>query len=367
MNYRALLARVRAVDPLISSLYPADVTITGVTHDSRECKAGSLFAALPGSKVPGTSFVDQAIQAGAVAILTPRRLEVNLPQIVSANPRRTMGHIAAAFHGYPSRRLKVLGVTGTNGKTTTASLLRHIFSHAGQPTGLLGTVEASTLLRRLPSNMTTPESTEVQGLMAETLAGGGRAMAMEVSSHALAQERLTGTDFAAGIFTNLTQDHLDFHGTMQEYMEAKAKLFSMLGPEAWAIANADDPAGRVMLGRAACRRLSFGFSPSTDVRALELEISVTGMQMRIATPFGPELEIGSPLTGRFNASNILGAVATALAMGIPQTDVIEAVATFTGAPGRLERVFGPAGTVLCGLCPHTGCARQRLLDLARSL
>jgi len=343
MNYRALVARLRAADPGVSSINPIDVTVTGVTHDSRNVKEGFLFAALPGNKVPGTAFIQQALERGAVAVLTNRRLPESVPQIIAPNPRQVLGTLASIFHGQPSTRLTVMGVTGTNGKTTSASLLQHIFAQADRSCGLIGTVEVDTIARCFEANMTTPESPDLQAWFGEMVAAGGVAAAMEVSSHALHQDRLAGTTFAAGLFTNLTQDHLDYHGTLDEYFDAKARLFRMLGPSAVAVSNLDDPRGRTMLGFAKCRRIGFGFAKDADVRGEDLDISVEGMHFRMVTKFAGTLDVISPLTGRFNASNVLGAASVALALGIPPAVVLEAIATFTGAPGRLERVFVPGG------------------------
>jgi UDP-N-acetylmuramoyl-L-alanyl-D-glutamate--2,6-diaminopimelate ligase len=341
MEYQNLVRSLRARIPGLSSINAAPATVTGVTHDSRNVKPGFLFAALPGAKSDGTAFVADAVARGAVAILTDRKLPDLIPQIVSKSPRRAMGMAAALVAGQPTHSLTVAGVTGTSGKTTSAFLLRSMFEQAGKRSGLIGTVEVDTLARRFPAEMTTPEAPDLQSWFAEMLASGASAAAMEVSSHALCQDRCAGIDFAAGLFTNLSQDHLDYHETLDAYFEAKARLFEMLSPRAAAVANIDDPRGLEMLRRTKARRISFGFSDQADVRITGFSMSVEGMTFALESRRWGVLEFETPLTGRFNAHNIAGAATVALALGIPAASVLEATRTATGAPGRLERVSIP--------------------------
>ena len=212
------------------------LVITSVTHDSRQVRPGSLFCCIPGSNADGHAFAAAAVDSGAVALLVARPLPLNVPQLISTNPRRAMALLAAAFAGHPSRRLRLVGVTGTNGKTTTASLIAAVAVHAGIPTAVIGT---------LTGRHTTPEATELQPLLVEHLEAGVQCVVMEVSSHALALHRVDGCQFELAVFTNLGRDHLDLHGTMEAYFAAKASLFTS-GLAVRGLANCDDPYGRLI-------------------------------------------------------------------------------------------------------------------------
>jgi len=339
MKYRALVNLLRRADPALSSLYSIDADVQGITHDSRKVKPGYVFAALPGAQCDGVAFVPDAIARGAIAVLTPRKLAGKLPQIVSTNPRRTLARMAAVFHGQPSSKLNVVGITGTNGKTTCTYLVQHILDHAERRCGLISTVDCRVGNRVFDSSMTTPESTDLQDWLDEMVRADMDSAVMEVSSHALCNYRVGATRFSVALFTNLTQDHLDFHVTMDEYFAAKLRLFTMLDNEATAVINIDDVWGDRIVDRVNSRVLTYGFDDAANVQALELDCRVDGLKMNVRVKDVGEVLITSPLTGRFNAYNILGAVGTAHALGVPIGVIAEAIATFTGAPGRLERVF----------------------------
>ncbi|MCK6439564.1 MAG: UDP-N-acetylmuramoyl-L-alanyl-D-glutamate--2,6-diaminopimelate ligase [Planctomycetes bacterium] len=368
MNFRDLVSLLRRTDPAVSVINSCDVDVSSIALDSRNVTRGSLFAALPGEKQDGAVFLPDAAARGAVAILSSRRLPTNLPQLISFNPRRTLAHLCAALHGRPSDGLDVIGVTGTNGKTTTTYLMRHILDHAKRGCGMIGTVECVVGKERSPAAMTTPEATEIQRWMATMAASGQTACAMEVSSHALMQYRTDAVDFSVAIFTNLTQDHLDYHETMEEYFEAKARLFSLLETKAHAVINIDDTWGERLFPYTRANIIRFGFGPAADVRATNLSMDINGMTFDVSLPRGESMTIRSPLTGRYNAYNLLGGVAAALAMGVKQEVITEAITTFHGAPGRLERVQaqGNAPAVFVDYA-HTPDALENVCKTLRDL
>lgn len=280
MRFQSLARQLKALDPKIWVLNNQRLRITGAVDDSREVMPGNLFAALPGSKHDGTGFVRDALNRGASALLVGRPLkEFKLvPQIVTDDPRRTLGHLASLLYGEPSKHMKVIGITGTNGKTTSAFVLREILERCGLRTGLMGTVWNIVGSEKRTARLTTASSLQVQKMLAEMRAHGQEACIMEVSSHALHQHRVTGVSFKGAIFTNLTQDHLDYHGNLDEYFRAKAMLFEMLDPAcSVAVVNLDDQFGARMRERA--NSVCFGFSESGkgDVDIEQIKLGVNGM------------------------------------------------------------------------------------------
>ncbi|HWE26027.1 MAG TPA: UDP-N-acetylmuramoyl-L-alanyl-D-glutamate--2,6-diaminopimelate ligase [Myxococcales bacterium] len=344
------------------------VEVRALAVDSRKAGPGTLFAALKGVAADGADFAAQAVQGGAVAVLCDRELDVTPAVLVVArDARRAFSQAASRFHGEPSKRMRLVGVTGTNGKTTTTYLVDQLASAAGLPTAVVGTVEARWPGGRSPATHTTPESHELQELLARIAQAGADVVAMEVSSHALAQERVSGCTFAAAAFTNLTRDHLDYHGTIEAYFEAKARLFRELLPKgAPAVLNLDDPRGAELAREI---RGSIGFTvrgvKGAALEARSIESDLAGLRFELRGRFG-EATIESPLIGAHNAENLLAALGLLLGLGLPLDQLARATTQARGAPGRLERVPDPGGRVVLVDYAHTDDALARVLDAVRA-
>jgi UDP-N-acetylmuramoyl-L-alanyl-D-glutamate--2,6-diaminopimelate ligase len=337
-----ILARAIAPRRVIGGL---DREVESIAYDSRRVQRNSLFVALRGEKSDGHNFIDQTIEKGAGVIVAER--EISSPRatcLVVENTRLALADLAAAFFGNPSRKLKMAAVTGTNGKTTTTFLLKHICERAGLPCGLIGTVRYEIGERLLPAVRTTPEALDVQELLAQILNAGCRAAVMEVSSHALAQERTRGIEWDVAIFTNLTQDHLDFHGTMENYFEAKAKLFESLISQARkkraiAVINIDDRYGQKLVERFGGKisTITYGMSQRADFRASNYRTEFAGTSYQLDAK-GRSYLVRVPLIGRFNVANSMAALAAASAIGIQLREAILSLARSPQVPGRLEMV-----------------------------
>ena len=370
MRFHLLAKKLYQRDRGITVAYSQHFRITGLTDDSRKVMPGNIFAALPGTKQDGTGFIGAALKRGAAALLVRRPVKGLrlVPQIVSDDPRRTLGHLAAMLRGDPSRQMKVIGITGTNGKTTTAFLLREILEGCGMACGLMGTVWNIVGDERRAARLTTPSALEVQNLLAEMRAHGQEACAMEVSSHALDQQRIAGVRLAGAIFTNLSQDHLDYHGNLESYFEAKAKLFDHLDPaEGIGLVNSDGDWAARMRKRAPGICLSFGNRAGADIRIGRLEMALHGMTFDLCR--GPaRMVFRTPMTGRYNASNLAAAIGMALSMGLPVERIQQAVRGFKGAPGRLERVeFSGKGPAVFVDYAHTPDALENVLSTLREV
>lgn len=323
---------------------PLDRDITGITYDSRRVLPGNLFVAMRGEHTDGHRYVEAAIERGATAVVLEREASLNprATRIRVADARRTLAAAAARFYNEPSLALKVVGVTGTNGKTTTSFMLKSIFDAAGWGAGLLGTVQYQVGQRIIPAARTTPESVEIQDLMSQMLRAGCRGVAMEVSSHALELQRVAGIDFDVAVFTNLSQDHLDFHGTMENYFQAKTKLFRSLGTmqkRGRAVVNADDGYGRRLIallgGESAV--VTYGALGDATIRASDIRVSADGTYFVVRTPAG-SLSVQLPLIGRYNVHNALAAIGAAWALGIDLARIEEGLSHMPAVPGRLERM-----------------------------
>jgi UDP-N-acetylmuramoyl-L-alanyl-D-glutamate--2,6-diaminopimelate ligase len=357
------------VSPGVRKSAPIDVQ--RIESDSRQVRPGDLFVALQGARSDGLEFVPDAIRRGAVAVVSDRPAPANLPAgfpwIRFESPRRALALLAAEIHGRPGEKLVVAGVTGTNGKTSTTTLLEAILSRRYGATGLLATTVYKTPRRTLPAARTTPEAPLIQEILAELVADGVRAAAVEVSSHALVLDRVLGVRFDVAVFTNLTRDHLDFHGTMDEYYEAKKRLFALRKPGGAAIVNSDDAYGRRLLAEVAPPARSF--SPTgeeADYRAVDVHCDLTGTRFTLVHA-GGRFEVASPLLGRFQVSNLLGAAAAGLALGVSEREVAAAIASVRSVPGRLERVeVGQPYRILVDYA-HTPDALERLLGSVREL
>ncbi|HNQ22105.1 MAG TPA: UDP-N-acetylmuramoyl-L-alanyl-D-glutamate--2,6-diaminopimelate ligase [Phycisphaerae bacterium] len=364
----------RAGVTTVEGCWGPDVPVTVLTDDSREVIPGAMFAAVPGNRADGARFIEAAVAAGATAVLTERNVPVPAGVLALQVPdvRVALARVAATYYGVGTggpRVLRLVGITGTNGKTTTAWLLRSILQAAGRRPALLGTVEYDLISRRCKAPLTTPGSIQVCRLLAEAADAGATDAVLEVSSHALDQHRCDGLAFAAGVFTNLTGDHLDYHQTMDRYLAAKRRLFAGLDAEAVAVVNADDPAWeRMLTGCAARRTLRYGIDHATvEVCARGLELSRRGSRF-IVEGAGPALEVGLPLIGRHNVHNALAAAAGAAALGIPPTAIRTGLEGLGGVPGRLERVEPPGCpfTVLVDYA-HTDDALEHVLSVLRPL
>ena len=344
-----------------------ETTITSVVHRAQDAEPGSLFCALRGARADGHDHAAEAVARGAVALIVERPLDLPVPQIVAADARLSMALAAAAFAGHPSRSLSVVGVTGTNGKTTSAFLIRAVLEAAGRPCGLVGTIEARVGGQAVAVHHTTPDAVELQALFARMRDAGDTACAMEVSSHALTQSRVAGTRFAAALFTNLTRDHLDYHPSVEHYYAAKRGLFvrsEAEGGDPPGASNLDDEFGRRLARETGA--LGYAVSEPADVRPIEVRGLETGIAARLATPRGP-VEIATRLRGRFNLSNLLGVAAVAELLELPHDALAAGVASLAGVPGRFEAVNAGQPFPVIVDYAHTPDSLDNVLRAAREL
>jgi UDP-N-acetylmuramoyl-L-alanyl-D-glutamate--2,6-diaminopimelate ligase len=345
-----------------------DAEITTITHDSRQVSPGALFCCIPGGRFDGHTFAPAAVATGAAGLLVERELELDVPQLVVPSVRATMGPIAASLFGDPSRSMTVIGVTGTNGKTTTTYILEQVYRALGWKPAVIGTVETRIGDERAPGVRTTPEATDLQALLAHMRDASCDAVAMEVSSHGLDQGRVDGTAFEAAIFTNLTQDHLDYHETMDDYFEAKALLFSQRRSR-HAVVNIDDAWGRKLVERISTSMpvvTTAMDQASADVRCESMVLGARG-STAIVRVGEQRVEVQVPLPGRFNIANALGVLGVAYALGWNLEAVVAGIATLPGVPGRLESIEeGQPFTVLVDYA-HTPDSLQNVLASAREI
>src|SRR6266566_7966757 len=332
MNLERVIAALAPADVLRS----APVEIGDLAYDARAAGPGALFFCVPGSRADGHDFAPQAVENGAVALVVERPLELDVPQLVVPDARRAMAPVADEFFGRPSEELQIAGVTGTNGKTTTAFLLYSILATASRRPGLLGTIESRVGGERRPAIRTTPEAIDLQRAFREMLDVGDRSCAMEATSHGSELGRLDCVRFAALVFTNLSQDHLDFHGTMERYFDAKRRLF-VEGERPPAAVNVGDDYGRRLadelraLGHEPL--LTFGTAGDADIRPEQLELDGNGARLRAGG-----IELRTKLRGRFNVENVLAAVAVSRLLGVENDAIAAGVAALKGVPGRFEAV-----------------------------
>lgn len=361
---------------------PGSVTVSAVCHDSREVRPGALFVAVPGRRVDGHDYLPQALAAGAAAAIVqadragkwePLLEGRAVPLLVVPDARAALARAAAAFHGHPGRRLRLVGVTGTDGKTSLAHLIAHTLAAVGEGVGLLSTAECRIGGEVLPNTdrFTTPEAPTVQALLARMAAASCRYAVVEATSHGLELRRLDGCPFDVAVMTNVGTDHLDFHGSRAQYLEAKGRLFAMLdeGPEKGlaktAVLNADDPASQHFRSRTRARAITYGLEAAADVSADGIEPEGWGSRFRLRTPAGEaEARIGRP--GRFNVCNALATAAVGLAVGLDLPSIVRGLDSWPGAPGRLELVEAgqPFGVVVD--FAHAPDSLRRALELLRS-
>jgi UDP-N-acetylmuramoyl-L-alanyl-D-glutamate--2,6-diaminopimelate ligase len=342
-----------------------EVEITGLAYDSRGVERGTLFFCVRGERSDGHDFAPRAVERGAAALVVERPLDLDVPQARVADARAAMAPIAARFFGDPTGSLRVAGVTGTNGKTTTAFLIRHILESRGIRTGLLGTVKRIVGGVEEEVERTTPEAIDLQGTFRRMLDAGDAACAMEVSSHALALERTAGVRLAVAVFTNLSQDHLDFHGDMAEYFAAKRLLFTS-GQAEGALVNVDDAYGARLAGEIECLTFSPSGAEDADFRALDVSFDFSGSRFRCVAP-DAELDIRMPLPGHFNVENALASLGACHLLGVPTDAAGAALAKAGRVPGRFEPVDeGQPFAVLVDYA-HTPDSLENLLRAARRL
>jgi UDP-N-acetylmuramoyl-L-alanyl-D-glutamate--2,6-diaminopimelate ligase len=337
------------------------VAVSDVAYRSADVEPGSLFVCVRGAHTDGHQFAETAARAGASAVVVERWLDTPTPQVLVPSVREAMGPMSAAFFDHPAKRTTVVGVTGTNGKTTTTYLLESIFRAAGLTPGLIGTTGVRMAGRSVPFDRTTPEAPDLQRLLRRMVDERIDAVAMEVSSHGLDQHRVDGTIYGCAVFTNLSQDHLDYHGTLEAYFEAKARLFTPVFTQRAAI-NWDSPEGRRLLDRTAIRTVTFGLTDGSQLMAKRVEVSPSGLSFEL-----DGVAIQSRLRGTFNVYNCLGALAAAREVGIEDADIARGIAELSGVPGRLEPVeAGQAFSVLVDYA-HTPDSLENVLRAARGL
>lgn len=352
-------------DSTVLSTSGEDVTVGGVSYRSDATQPGDVFFCVPGLRADGHSFAADAATHGAVALVVERPLDVDLPQAVVADSRAALAWAAARWNGFPTRRLDVFGVTGTNGKTTTTYLMDAVLRAAGRRTGIIGTVETRIAGQRLRSSRTTPESADLQALFAQMLAEGVSAASIEVSSHAIDLHRVDALRFAVAAFTNLTQDHLDYHHTIEAYFAVKRRLFTDLDVGERVI-DIDGPYGLRLAEDLGGSCLTVGRSSEATVRAVDERRSANGTRFTLITPAG-ERELLLPIAGAFNVSNALAAAGGGLAMGIALDTVVEGLRHAPQVPGRLERVDEGQGFAVLVDYSHTPDSLEKAIAAARGV
>jgi len=351
------------------------VDVAGITSDSRQVREGFVYVGIRGGRHDGRDFVHDAEERGAIACIVegpePFSNGVHIPVMVVPDSRLAVALLASRFYGDPSSRMRVVGTTGTNGKTTVSYLVRDIFRAVGLEPGLIGTISYEFGERAIPAARTTPEAAELQGLLAQMVTAGCQSAVMEVSSHSLDQKRVAGIDFDVGVFTNLTGDHLDYHLDMERYFAAKAGLFRQLGSgkkSAYAVINSDDPFGRRLSepGRYEAEIITYGTGRGADVRAEAIALDARGSRLTMASPWG-RLEIETPLMGRFNVSNVMAAMTIAGVLGLDMDAASAAVKNATGAPGRLEEIATGTDFQVFVDYAHTDDALSNVLHTLREV
>ena len=345
---------------VLNSLGDADVDITGVNIDSRRIEKGHLFVAIPGTQTDGHNFIPKAIEQGAAAVLCeyfPNTRVPGITYIAVESTEEAVGKVATVFYGEPSQKLKLVGVTGTNGKTTIATLLYNMFRKFGHKCGLLSTVCNYIEGEAIPADHTTPDPIELNKLLARMVEAGCEYAFMECSSHAIAQKRIGGLKFAGGLFTNLTRDHLDYHKTFENYRDAKKAFFDGLGKEAFAITNADDKNGSVMVQNCKAKVKTYSTRSMADFRARIIECHFEGMYLEI-----DGREVGVQFIGKFNVSNLLAVYGAAIMLGKKPEDILVILSTLKSVAGRLEPIRSEEGVTAIVDYAHTPDALENVLN-----
>lgn len=361
----------KIIEPLVDKrLSGSDVEITGIAYDSRAVEPGTLFVAWQGGTFDGHNFIADAVGRGAAAIVAEMDVDAGVPVVVVPDSRVAMPVLAAKFYDYPSRKMTLVGVTGTNGKTTTTYLMQSIFRAAGKKAGLIGTMGAKIGDEPIKTEHTTPESVDLQKVLAQMVDAGVEAVAMEVSSHGLVQGRTAMCEFDCAIFTNLTQDHLDFHGTLDDYLAAKMMLFSEYpnhsDKQFAALVNVDDPSGAKVVNSTNGKVITYGINSPADVRGSEIEVTESAVSL-VITYGGESRKVRVPIGGYFNAYNGLAAVSAALALGIDFDTIIKGLDSSTQVAGRFESVdCGQSFGVIVDYA-HTPDGLENVLSTAKEL
>ncbi len=360
-----LLSEILYSLPLLSVSGTTDVEISSIIFDSRAVEKNSLFVAISGTQVDGHNYIEKAIVSGATAILCeklPTETTEGITYVVVGNSAKCMGIAAGNFYGNPSKKLSLVGVTGTNGKTSIVTLLFNLYRQMGYTCGLLSTVQNQIMDEVIPATHTTPDSVKINELLALMLKKGCTHVFMEVSSHAVAMERVAGLYFAGGIFTNITQDHLDYHGTFENYIKAKKGFFDMLPKTAFALTNGDDRNGKIMLQNTAASKYSYSLKNIGNFKGKVLDCGLFGLQMDING-----LEVYFKLIGRFNAYNLLAVYGAATLLGEPSEEILTILSELMPPPGRFEQVVSPKNIVGIVDYAHTPDALQNVLETINDL
>ncbi len=347
---------------------PEECEITHITHDSRKVRPGTLFVAIKGFNNDGHDFILDAVHKGAIAVMSNGRSlsNIGVPVIRVNDPRESMSKLAANFFQHPSRQMNVVGVTGTNGKTTITHILKHLLSHAGVPCGTLGTLGFSTPSGMISTGFTTPESVDLHQFFSILSSGGINTAVMEVSSHALELHRVDDVHFDIAVFTNLTHEHLDYHRTMEKYFQAKLKLFKSLDKNKTAILNLDDPYGKKITRLTSASVVTYGFTKQADIYPEKAEFSLDGTYATLNCR-GNKIRIQTPFIGKYNLSNIMAAVAALLKMGIHREAIETGFTRLPAVPGRLEFIpIHVPGRALIDYA-HTPDAYQKVLSMIREM
>lgn len=351
---------------LDSAIVNGQAEVDGVVFDSRQAGPGKCFVAVKGWKQDGHDYISSAVTQGCAAVVCQdaSRVPSGVVHAVAGDTRVALGRLAQAFHGWPARKLQTIGVTGTNGKSTVTYLVREILARTGREAALLGTISYQTGTRNRVASTTTPEPLLLAEMTSEMVSAGCSHLVMEVSSHALDQDRIAGLEFSVGAFTNLTGDHLDYHGTMADYLAAKRRLFQMLSEKAFAVINCDDPHGRDVARETAASVIWYGFSQESDLRGEILSMTDREMMLRLVHG-GQSVEVTSQLIGKHNAMNCLTAAGIGLAAGVGLAEIGEALETVSRIPGRLERVNEDAPYSVFVDYAHTDDALANVLTALR--
>lgn len=342
-----------------------DQEITQLCFDSRKAQAGSLFFAIPGTQVDGHQFLDQVHAQGCTAWVvqqTPGNIPANVTCIQVADSNEALADISCVFYGHPSKSLQLIGITGTNGKTTSVTLLFELFKSLGHRCGLISTVVNKIQDRIIPATHTTPDAMHLNALLAEMLVDGCTHVFMEVSSHAVVQKRIHGLRFRGAIFSNITRDHLDFHETFDEYIKAKKGFFDALPAGSFALTNVDDKRGNVMLQNTQAKKYSYGLLNAADYKAKIISNGIGGLQLDIEGKV-----MHAQLIGTFNAYNLLAIYATAMLLGEDQEEVLIQMSALKTAPGRFDQLAGPHGKMGIVDYAHTPDALENVLKTIQAI
>jgi UDP-N-acetylmuramoyl-L-alanyl-D-glutamate--2,6-diaminopimelate ligase len=364
MKLKEILKEVR----LVNLSGQIEIEVSGLAYFSKLVEPHQVFVAIRGEKADGYNFIPEAIKRGAAAIVSdrPRPADLEITWIQVPDVREALALMSAAFYGYPSLKLKTVGITGTKGKTTTTYILEEIFRSAGFVPGVIGTIEYRWKDKKVSAERTTPEAPDIQRILSQMVADGVTHCLLEVSSHSLELKRVLGIGFDVAVFTNLSGEHLDYHQTLDNYFEAKKKLFSLNHKRQASIINLDDPWGEKLITELPMRTITFGFKPQALVRAESFSIEENEMKAIISYP-GGKLNINSSLIGRHNLYNLLAAISTALVLSVPSQAIIKGISSLKVVPGRFELIPNNLGFKIIVDYAHTDNALDNLLQTVRTL